>query len=127
MAFVFSGRLHYSKDLARALGLEASRIATMADGEIAFAAWRTWGKTALHRLEGEFSLIFSNGATGKLVAARSPFGAPPLVYHETNRTFAIASAPRGLRPWTSSHLAWRLPPRLRPRACHWQGASSGRC
>lgn len=96
MAFVFSGRLHFRKDLARAVGLEAARIRTMADGEIAFAAWRKWGKTALDRLEGEFALIFSNEATGKLIAARSPFGAPPLVYHETNRSFAIASAPRGL-------------------------------
>jgi len=95
-AFLFSGRLDYRDDLARALGIEAARAMTMPDSALAHAAWQKWGRDALLRIEGTWAFIALDTQRQALFAARAPLAAPPLVYHDTPGLFAIASAPKGL-------------------------------
>lgn len=94
--FLFTGNLDYREDLARALDIPAPRLATMADGSLAHAAWQRWGRDALLRMEGHWAFVAIDVATQNLFAAKSPLQAPPLVYHETPDRFAISSAPKGL-------------------------------
>jgi len=95
-AFLFSGRLDYRDDLARALNIELARAKTMADSALAHAAWQQWGREALLRIEGVWALIALDPERQSLFAARAPLAAPPLVYHEAAGQFTIASAPKGL-------------------------------
>ncbi|WP_197921857.1 asparagine synthase-related protein [Aurantiacibacter sediminis] len=95
-SFLFVGRLDYRDDLVRALGLETATAAKMADSGLAMAAWEKWGTDSFDRLEGGWSLIVIDAENQRLTAARSPFHAPPLVYHESRDRFAISSFPRGL-------------------------------
>ncbi len=95
-ALCFNGRLHFRWELASSLGIETKEAAKMADSALAAVAWRKWGKDALKRLEGDFSILVIDQEAQSLVAARSPFAAPPLVFHERPDRMAIASAPIGL-------------------------------
>lgn len=95
-AICFAGRLHFRADLAGALGIEPDRASAIADSALAAAAWSKWGKASLDRLEGVFAIIIVDRARQSLFAARTPYAAPPLVYHERPDRFAIASAPKGL-------------------------------
>lgn len=95
-ALCFNGRLHFRCDLAAALGVDAKKATTMADSALVAIAWRKWGREALQRLEGVFSIIVIDQESQSLIAARSPFSAPPLVFHQRPDRFVIASAPKGL-------------------------------
>ncbi|KLI63326.1 asparagine synthetase B family protein [Aurantiacibacter marinus] len=94
--FLFSGRLDYRGDLARALNIEPAQAKTMADSALAHAAWREWGRDALLRIEGAWAFIALDPGNQSLFAARAPLAAPPLVYHDAPGMFAIASMPKGL-------------------------------
>ncbi|MEL7444628.1 MAG: asparagine synthase-related protein [Pseudomonadota bacterium] len=96
LAFCFTGRLHFRKDIASKLGVEPKRAEALADGALAFRAWQKWGKEALDQLEGQFALLAYSESDQTLVAARSPYAAPPLVYHQRQNRFAVASMPSAL-------------------------------
>ncbi|WP_162199403.1 asparagine synthetase B family protein [Aurantiacibacter luteus] len=95
-AFLFTGRLDYRADLARALGLASEEARAMPDSAMAHAAWQRWGRDGLLRLEGNWAFVVLDAARQELFAAKAALQGPPLVYHESAQLFAIASAPRGL-------------------------------
>lgn len=94
--FMFSGRLDYRDDLARALNIATSRAETMADSALAHAAWREWGRDALLKIEGNWAIVALDQERQRLFAARSPLAATPLAYYDSPNLFAIASMPKGL-------------------------------
>lgn len=89
-------RLDNREDLAAALGIEAPRLAGLADSAVLLAAWERWEEDSCERLLGDFAFALWDAAARRLVLARDYLGARPLHFHEGTDTFVFASMPKGL-------------------------------
>jgi asparagine synthase (glutamine-hydrolysing) len=89
-------RLDNRDELADAVGLAHSAMATMADAQVLLAAWERWGEETFARLVGDYAFALWDGEARRLVLARDPLGMRPLHYHLAGRFVAFASMPKGL-------------------------------
>lgn len=99
-------RLDNREDLAQELGIEADRLKTMADSDLAMAAFERWELDCVHHFYGDFAFVVWDTRERRLLMARDHLGTRPLHYHVGTlpgggRFFAVASMPRGLLalPW----------------------------
>ena len=94
--YLFDGRLDNRPDLTRRLGMAEAGARLMADSELAWLAWRRWGRESLQHMIGVFSVAFWDAAARRLILARSaPFG-NALFVHRNGTSLYFASAPQGL-------------------------------
>ena len=95
-SILFDGFLRHRGELAAALGLAPGAAARQPDGALFARAWTRWGADAAARVDGAFAFVVWNGPARTLVAACSPWTAPPLCFHVNRRRAVVATAPRGV-------------------------------
>ena len=93
---LFDGFLAAREELAAALGLAPGEADRQPDGALFARAWTRWGAAAAARVGGEFAFVVWDGPARTLVAACSPWMAPPLCFHVNRRRAVVATAPRGV-------------------------------
>ena len=93
---LFDGFLRRRGELAAALGLAPGAADRQPDAALFARAWTRWGADATARADGEFAFAAWDGPARTLVAACSPWTAPPLCFHVNRRRAVVASAPRGV-------------------------------
>jgi len=90
------GSLYYLADLERLLNGAGQRAATRSPAALILAAYRAWGRDAVHRLEGDFALVVWDRLERRVVAARDHGGSRPLFHAPYDGGLAIASRLDGL-------------------------------
>ncbi len=103
---LFAGFLSHRDELAGALRLPPGDTARQSDSALFARAWTRWGRDAVGRVDGEFAVVVWDRPARTLVAACSPWAAPPLCFHVNRRRAVVATAPRGVFGW--GDLARRL-------------------
>ncbi|GAB6039788.1 asparagine synthase-related protein [Endothiovibrio diazotrophicus] len=97
LAVAFWGRLDNRAELARQVGVDAGRLATLPDAPLVAAAWRRWGEGLPERLLGDFALAVVDTEARTLFLARDPLGVKPLYYWPSDRGLLFATAAAALR------------------------------
>lgn len=95
---VTDASLYYAADLERALrdaGAPLDRTSRSPAAKI-LAAYRTWGRAALERLEGDFAMLVWDRRERRVVAARDHSGVRGLFYASYAGGFAVASRLDGI-------------------------------
>ncbi len=95
-AMVADVRLDNRPELAESLGIAADRLKSMADSDVALAAWERWGSEAIARLVGDFAIVVWERDARVLHLARDPAGFRPLFFHRAPGRFAFATMGKGL-------------------------------
>ncbi|MEG3180504.1 asparagine synthetase B family protein [Sphingomonas sp. LT1P40] len=95
-AMVADLRLDNRPELAESLGIAAERLKSMADSDVALAAWERWGSEAIPRLVGDFAIVVWDRDARVLHLARDPAGFRPIFFHGTRDRFAFATMGKGL-------------------------------
>lgn len=91
---VCNGQIYNYLELRSELGDEARR--TKGDVEEALHAYRRFGKTFVHKLNGMFAGAIFDPRAATLTLFRDRFGVKPLYYAETPRGFVFASEIKAL-------------------------------
>ncbi len=93
---VTDASLYYLADLERALA-GANQVALVrSPATLMLAAYRAWGRDAVHRLEGDFAMLVWGRRERRVVAARDHSGTRPLFYASYDGGLAVASRLDGL-------------------------------
>lgn len=93
---VWDGRLDNRGELIAALRTEGRDLGAETDPELALAAYRQWGVSALRKIVGDFALALWDSRTRRLVCARDPMGVKPLYYHWDGKRLTFASEVKAL-------------------------------
>lgn len=96
------GQLFYRNDLARRLP-QGTVGREVSDAELALAVYVQRGAAGLEELEGEFAVVFWDGAERRLLALRDPFGAWPLFWTSHDGGVTISSRLRTLAQTLPAH------------------------
>lgn len=107
-ALVANAEIYNYVELRRELG--QARFRTNSDCEVPLRLYARAGLDFVERLRGMYAIALADGARGRLVLARDPFGIKPLYYAEAKRGLAFASEPQALI------AAGLVSPRLNARA-----------
>lgn len=94
---VYNGEIYNYIELRAELIERGHRFATQGDTEVLIEAWRAWGEDCLSRFNGMFAFLLWDNRTGRLIAARDPFGKKPLFVAEAEGVHAFASEIEPLR------------------------------
>ncbi len=86
----FNGEIYNYKEL-KVILKKVWNFRTTSDTEVLLAAFITWGKKCLHRLNGMFSFAIWDSKEKKLFAARDRFGVKPFYYSSLSGSFYFAS------------------------------------
>jgi asparagine synthase (glutamine-hydrolysing) len=89
-------RLDNRDELARYIGIDLSRAASLSDAAILLAAWERWQEGVFDRLFGDYAFALWDGRDRRLILARDALGGRPLHYHRGDGFLAFASMPKGL-------------------------------
>jgi len=87
---VFNGEIYNYLEIKEQLKNKYT-FKTNSDTEVLLAAYITWGKDCLHKLNGMFSFAVWDTETEKLFAARDRFGVKPFYYAHSNDKLYITS------------------------------------
>lgn len=93
---VSDARIDNRPELIAELGISAPVANQLPDSALILSAYEKWGDDCAARLVGAFAFALYDIPERRLFLARSPMGERSLFYYETSRTFAFASAPKGL-------------------------------
>lgn len=94
---VYNGEIYNYIELREELTRNGHSFATQGDTEVVIEAWRAWGEACLPRFNGMFAFLLWDTATGRLAAARDPFGKKPLFVARGEGFHAFASEIEPLR------------------------------
>ncbi len=86
---IFNGEVYNYIELKAQL--EGYPFKTEGDTEVVLASYIRWGKEALNKFNGMFSLVIWDRVKGSLFAARDRFGVKPLYFARHGANFYIAS------------------------------------
>jgi asparagine synthase (glutamine-hydrolysing) len=95
-------RLDNRAALCAQLGL--AQRPELTDPQIILAAHRQWGAECADRLEGDFSFVIHDPATGECYCARDALGAKPFYFVLTDEVFIAATSIAAIRAVASLHL-----------------------
>ena len=84
-------RLDNRAELAAALGIADTDLATLPDSELLLRAWRHWGDSCAEHLLGDFAFALWDRACGRLLLARDHMGQRTLFYHLGEDFIAFAT------------------------------------
>jgi asparagine synthase (glutamine-hydrolysing) len=93
---VADARIDNRSDLARALGLGASKASALADSALILAAYEAWGEDCVRRLVGDFVFLLWDARRHALFAARDAIGQRVLFYHGSAKWLSLASSAAAL-------------------------------
>jgi asparagine synthase (glutamine-hydrolysing) len=93
----YNGEIYNYIELRAELAGRGHRFATQGDTEVLIEAWRAWGEDCLSRLNGMFAFLLWDTETGRLFAARDPFGKKPLFVARGEGFHAFSSEIEPLR------------------------------
>jgi asparagine synthase (glutamine-hydrolysing) len=93
---LFNGEIYNFRQLRAELAREGWSFRTTGDTEVLLAAWVTWGRKALTRLEGMFAFAIWDAAERRLDLVRDPLGIKPLCYGSWDGRFYAASEPKAI-------------------------------
>jgi len=93
---IADGRIDNRAEVARELGIAAAEAAQLPDSAFILRAWEKWGYDCPARLVGAFAFAVYDLRENVVFLARSGMGERAIYYHQTPRSFAFASAPKGL-------------------------------
>jgi len=96
MPMVFSGLLQHREELAEKLGLETSRLKSLADSALVHMAWQKWGKQLTQHLYGSFAILLCDREKNHIYAIRSDGKATPIFYHQKRNRLVFGSAPKAI-------------------------------
>lgn len=94
---VYNGEIYNYIELRAELAERGHRFATQGDTEVLIEAWRAWGEDCLSRFNGMFAFLLWDNRTGRLIAARDPFGKKPLFVARAEGAHVFASEIEPLR------------------------------
>lgn len=94
---VYNGEIYNYIELRAELVERGHRFATQGDTEVLIEAWRAWGEACFSRFNGMFAFLLWDSHTGRLIAARDPFGKKPLFVARTDGAHVFASEIEPLR------------------------------
>ena len=89
---IYNGEIYNYTELAEELTARGYQFRSHGDSEVILAAYATWGRECLHKLNGMFAFAIYDVAAGTLFLARDRFGIKPLYYWVApNGAFHFAS------------------------------------
>jgi asparagine synthase (glutamine-hydrolysing) len=94
---VYNGEIYNYIELRAELMERGHRFATQGDTEVLIEAWRAWGEDCFARFNGMFAFLLWDSHSGRLIAARDPFGKKPLFVAATDSAHVFASEIEPLR------------------------------
>ncbi|MDH4992266.1 asparagine synthase (glutamine-hydrolyzing) [Aquamicrobium lusatiense] len=94
---VYNGEIYNYIELRAELVERGHRFVTQGDTEVLIEAWRAWGEECFSRFNGMFAFLLWDSHTGRLIAARDPFGKKPLFVARAEGVHAFASEIEPLR------------------------------
>ncbi|MCG8272570.1 asparagine synthase (glutamine-hydrolyzing) [Aquamicrobium sp. NLF2-7] len=94
---VYNGEIYNYIELRAELVERGHRFATQGDTEVLIEAWRAWGEECFSRFNGMYAFLLWDSHTGRLIAARDPFGKKPLFVAATDSAHVFASEIEPLR------------------------------
>jgi asparagine synthase (glutamine-hydrolysing) len=101
---VFNGEIYNYKELREELKQLGGAFVSNSDTEVLLAAWRTWGKSCLARLEGMFAFAVYDREAATLTCVRDAFGIKPFFYAQESESFLFASEVAALAELKSDKL-----------------------
>ena len=96
VAVVTDASLYYLSDLELALKGAGQPLAQRSPAALMLAAFRAWGHSAVHRLEGDFAMLVWDRRERRVVAARDHTGTRTLYHARYDGGLAVASRLDGL-------------------------------
>jgi asparagine synthase (glutamine-hydrolysing) len=93
---IYNGEIYNFIELRAELASSGWEFRTSSDTEVMMAALLTWGKAALTRFDGMFTLALHDTVTGEHLLARDPLGQKPLYFSLTADGAVYASELRSL-------------------------------
>lgn len=108
---IVNGEFYGYRAIREQLRATGSKFSTDSDSEIALHLYQQRGMQALHRLRGEFALVFADERERVLIGVRDRFGIKPLYYSVLNGEVFFASEIKAL-------LALGVPARWNPEGIY---------
>jgi asparagine synthase (glutamine-hydrolysing) len=93
---LFDGRIDNREELGQSLGVQASELGILPDGEIALRLFDRWGATSFERILGDWAIIVVDLQERRVFCARDHMGLRVLHYYHSPQRFAVASVPEAL-------------------------------
>lgn len=92
----FNGEIYNHVELRAELEKLGHRFFTHTDTEVILAAYRQWGKSCLHKLNGMWAFVIWDKKENKIFGSRDRFGVKPFYYYKDETVFAFASEQKAL-------------------------------
>lgn len=96
---VYNGEVYNYRELRQELKLLGYHFNSSSDTEVVFYSLCEWGKKALEKFNGFFSLAFIDAESKTSFLARDRFGIKPLYYIFKNNSLCFASELKSLLPY----------------------------
>jgi asparagine synthase (glutamine-hydrolysing) len=78
LALTFNGEIYNFEELRKELEAHGFRFESRTDAEVILAAYRAWGRDAVHRFRGMFAFALADAAAGEVWLCRDRLGVKPL-------------------------------------------------
>jgi asparagine synthase (glutamine-hydrolysing) len=91
LSIVFNGCIYNHHELRDELARDGFRFFSTSDTEVLLKAYKAWGDSFVHRLQGMFAFAIHERDTGRMLLGRDRFGIKPLYLSETPGRLRFAS------------------------------------
>jgi asparagine synthase (glutamine-hydrolysing) len=98
VSITYNGEIFNFRDVRAHLEALGYRFTTQSDTEVILAAYLTWGRACLDRLNGMFAFALWDAGLRELWLVRDRFGVKPLFYARTKDALVFASEIKGVLP-----------------------------
>jgi asparagine synthase (glutamine-hydrolysing) len=93
---IFNGEIYNYQELRTRLEAKGRTFTSHSDTEVLLELYEEMGEAMLGELRGMFGLALWDGARGRMLLARDPYGIKPLYYADDGGTIRIASQVKAL-------------------------------
>ncbi len=93
---VADARLDNREEMIGSFGFPVPFHKNCTDDAIILAAYKKWGESCLHRIQGDYAFAIYDRAKGEVFVARDPLGMRSIAYHQSNSHFIFSSDARSI-------------------------------
>jgi len=93
---VFNGEIYNYLELARTLRERGHTFRSSSDTEVILHAYEEWGSACVNEFNGMWAFALWDARRRRLFCSRDRFGVKPLYYSWDEKTFCLASEPKGI-------------------------------